>query len=74
MSEVIEERLQEIRSREPTAADAVWLLALIDRKQDELANGRRIDGFIKIGDAVDRVIASMRIVGPRHTEGEEKHR
>jgi hypothetical protein len=47
MSAVIEERLQEIRSREPTAADATWLLALVDRLQDDLANGRRIDGFIQ---------------------------
>jgi hypothetical protein len=62
MSAVIEEPLQEIRSREPTAADATWLLDLVDRLQDDLANGRRNDSFVTIGEAVDRVIASMRIV------------
>jgi hypothetical protein len=74
MSAAVEDRLQEIRSRKPTAADATWLLDLVDRLQDDLANGRRTDGFVTIGEAVDRVIASMRIVGPGHTAGEETHR
>jgi hypothetical protein len=57
MSAAVEERLQEIRSREPTAADAAWLLALIDRMQ-----GRQTNGFISIGEAADRVIAKMHVI------------
>ena len=63
MSVAVEERLQEIRSREPTAADAAWLLALVDRLQDDLVNGRRDDDFVPIGTLVNRVISKMRIVG-----------
>jgi len=63
MSAAVEERLHEIRTHGATAADTAWLLDLIDRLQAQLADGGpRVDAFVSIGEAVDRVIAKMRII------------